>query len=267
LNPNQGAAAAEPCALCPRLCRHVCPVASAGLEAATPTAIAGAIVDAGRGLLSSDLLAQALDLCVNCGGCAAFCHIQRPLPALIRAARASPGPLAAPLGPAGSDPWVAVTSDARPWGDALGRRLRATVEVVPALPEHGLDGPGADAWCAAVSAAFAPALGRGARLVLADGGSARVLRAAGVPFTWLHEILEVPVEAGCSCDPSRAARCCGALGPLAGARPDVAARMGRRALRHPQGRTWGDVACASHLRRLGADVDDIIDRLIAEEGA
>lgn len=91
----------ESCAWCPRLCRHVCPVAVAtGLESATPTAMATAIWMAEHQQMAEEVALQAVDLCNGCGACEAHCKLHMPLPALLRAWRVARRPVeAAPLSP------------------------------------------------------------------------------------------------------------------------------------------------------------------------
>lgn len=78
----------ETCAWCPRLCRHVCPVAvGTGLEAATPTAMATAAWMADRGLMGAEVALPAVDLCNGCGACELHCKLHVPLPEILRAWR------------------------------------------------------------------------------------------------------------------------------------------------------------------------------------
>ena len=76
----------ELCAFCPKLCRHVCPVAKAtGREAATPTAKMTVVYLVKRGLLPKELATQAAALCEGCGACTAHCKHQIPVAELLRA--------------------------------------------------------------------------------------------------------------------------------------------------------------------------------------
>ena len=79
----------ESCAFCPKLCRHVCPVAvGSGREAATPTAMMTAswawLNEQGT---AESALASA-KLCVDCGACTRACKLQRPVVELLAAVRA-----------------------------------------------------------------------------------------------------------------------------------------------------------------------------------
>lgn len=258
---NHPSAEAEACALCPRLCRHVCPVASRGaVEAATPTAIAGAIVDHARGLLAPAVLGEALDLCVDCGACATFCHLGRPFPDIVRAARGAltavhPTSVLPPLVSDGE--LLAIEADERSWSAALSARIGARVHTLRTDDGLGYAAIGQGAWLAHVRETFRVVRGR---VVVADGRSARTLGAAGVSFEWLHQVLGVPVQPGCSADPSSASTCCGGIGDLAHRRPEIASRLARRA---PSAPVWGDAVCARHLTSSGCSTGDAVDHLLS----
>ncbi len=80
------------CAWCPRLCRHVCPVAvGTGLESATPTAMRAVALGVEAGALPSDLALPGTDLCLGCGACTAFCALHVDVPAALDAFRAARG--------------------------------------------------------------------------------------------------------------------------------------------------------------------------------
>ncbi len=80
----------ETCAWCPRLCRHVCPVAVAtGREAATPTSMMTIALLAQRGSVSAELAAASASLCLSCGACTQHCKVGVPVAA--RLGRPDPG--------------------------------------------------------------------------------------------------------------------------------------------------------------------------------
>lgn len=80
------------CAYCPRLCRHVCPVAVAtGWEAATPTAMMTVPLLHLRGLLDAREATAATSLCLACGACTAHCKNGVPVAELLDAFRAELG--------------------------------------------------------------------------------------------------------------------------------------------------------------------------------
>src|SRR5690606_20430343 len=117
----------ETCALCPRLCRHACPVAEGTRrEAAVPALLAETLLAWRRGRVSDEVAREAATLCVDCGACQRACHLHRPLPGLLREARTAllPEPAVAPLGHVeGDGELVAVESDERRWAEALAARL------------------------------------------------------------------------------------------------------------------------------------------------
>ncbi len=90
------------CAYCPRLCRHVCPVAVAtALESATPTAMMTAAWRVEVGLSGREIGLASTTLCLGCGACEAHCKVHIPVPSLLDAFRGAvsatpPNPLAGP---------------------------------------------------------------------------------------------------------------------------------------------------------------------------
>lgn len=257
------------CTLCPRLCRHICPVAAgSGREAATPSAIATLLRDWQAGRAPAELAAQASTLCVDCGACQEHCYLDRPLPAALREARSqllsgvAPEPLAAVQG---DGSWCAIEADERELGQVARELLQQPVRVLrtgdrlgAAAVEHpALFGPHA--------AALRGLLG-GYTLLVLDGGVARVLRAAGLEFRWLHEISAVAPHAlgSCECPGSTPRACCGGAEPLVRHHHEDAIRVGRAFLRADGLRVLRDARCREHLRRAGGSVTDVLDVLLAE---
>lgn len=81
------------CAWCPRLCRHVCPVAVAtAREAAVPTAMMVAVTQALRGALDRPDALEATRFCLGCGACTAHCKHHVPVAELLARFRAEPPP-------------------------------------------------------------------------------------------------------------------------------------------------------------------------------
>ena len=77
------------CALCPKLCRFSCPVATGTAdEGATPTAMLQAAGDARAGRIPWAEAAEALEKCTGCEACRAPCEFDQDVPALLYAARA-----------------------------------------------------------------------------------------------------------------------------------------------------------------------------------
>lgn len=87
------------CAYCPRLCRHVCPVATAtGFEAATPTAMMTVGLLHLRGELGATDALAGTSLCLGCGACTAHCKVHVPVADRLAELRATLGvPVAAPV--------------------------------------------------------------------------------------------------------------------------------------------------------------------------
>lgn len=99
----------------------------------------------------------------------------------------------------------------------------------------------------------------GRRVVVAHGDVAAVLRAAGLSFEWLHEVLGwSDMRSGCAAI-GVGAGCCGGAGALAGGHPADAARM---AVRWGAGLPVSDSRCAAHLRVAIGPVEDAVDRLL-----
>lgn len=77
------------CTFCPKLCRHVCPVAVAtGLESATATAMMTAAWLAATSGVPAD--PDALAACLGCGACTRHCKHHVPVAALLDAAATRP---------------------------------------------------------------------------------------------------------------------------------------------------------------------------------
>ena len=113
----------QTCALCPRLCRHQCPVAVAtGREAATPTQLMTTLLRWSRGEVSPELAGAAASLCTDCGACESTCGVDQPVPEMLRQARQT---LLAPAAITelemvdGGASLVAIECDDRTWGSAL----------------------------------------------------------------------------------------------------------------------------------------------------
>ncbi len=261
------------CALCPRLCRPACPVAvGTGREAATPTAIAGVLLDWQRGLVSDEHAAHAAALCTHCGGCQDHCHLHRPLPDLLieagRALLTPPAPHA--LQPVeGSQGPIVVEPDERPLAAALTtltglpHRAWKTDDYLGAASVYG---PGWSQHCVALGSHAGQAA-----VIVADGGSARALEAAGVKYRWLADVFDadLPLVSSCVCggEQQRPLQCCGATGPLPQEHPEDAALVARGfARRLTDGAVLADARCRGHLQRAGAPARDLID-LVTQDAA
>jgi ferredoxin len=246
----------ETCALCPRLCRHACPAAEGTRrEAAVPAVIAEVLLGWTRGRLPDEVAREASTLCVDCGRCRDVCHLHRPLPALLRSARAAllPTPVvAAPADVEGDGELVAIEADARRWAPALAARLDRPVARL--ATSDGLGGalrgfPGWDGHAARLRERLG-----GRRAVVADGASAGALGEAGVDVVWLHVLLPDLADGARASCALGAQDCCGGAWPLAEHHPADARRMADR---------YGtaaivDARCRGHL--VGAR--DAVDRLL-----
>lgn len=256
------------CALCPRLCRPSCPVASGSTrEAAVPALIGAALLDWTRDRLDPALAAKAATLCTDCGACQAHCHLDRPLPELLRTARSEllPCPPMARLESIeGVGRLVAVEADDRPLAAALAKRLGEPVRRWRTRDRLGVAAVEHPEWAARADA-LRTAIG-GAEVIVADGGVAHALAASKIGFRWLQEVVPEVGGGTSSCrapgDP-RPLACCGAGGPLAAHHPDDAVRVGQAWLRRGDGSALADARCREHLRGCGGAVDDALDRLLA----
>lgn len=246
----------ETCSLCPRLCRHACPVAvGTGREAATPTALAGVLVDHARGAVSDNLARQASTLCVDCGACQDECHLHQPLPSILREARAallSPSatpPLPEPPSGVSSLFLVVHRDDA----ELPGCEVPSDAELVVCPQRLGVD---ADFGLLRPNEAVATTFS-GYTLYTMDGGIFEVLRRAGLDPQWA---VKAPEGATGSCVCALGDRpplaCCGARGPLREHHPGSAKQLAAAfARRLAPGTTVLDTRCAQHLRSSGCAVD------------
>jgi hypothetical protein len=258
----------ETCALCPRLCRHACPVAvGSGREAAVPALLAQVVLRASEGALPAELGLQAATLCVDCGGCQEACHLHQALPAALLAARAAwtpPPQVEALQVPTPGAEALAVEPDARSFARALAARLG--FPVAPWKTGDGLGEAlrGHPTW--AERAAALRSIGQGRQVLVADGASARALTEAGVAYRWLPDLLPELAAGAPRCrdkEGGGSLRCCGGAGPLRRHHPATAGEVGRAWLRHYGAGPVDDVRCAAHLREVGWCSTDVIDRLLA----
>ena len=277
-----GTAEVETCALCPKLCRSVCPVASGtGREAAVPAVIAGVIREWRLGRVDPDLARRASTLCTDCGACQRYCHLDRPFPEVLRRVRSElvPQPTMEPIRPVeGDGDWVAVETDGRRWSVALARYTGNKVRRWYTADRWGRAAIEHAGWSDRMRALRAAS--EGFILVVADGGIAECLQAAKIDFRWLHDVCPELHRGvlGCREVAGMAApggqtqvtvgiACCGAAGPLKAHHPEDACRMGQRWLRDHQAMganlfTVLDTRCGEHLRDCGASVKDSVDRLL-----
>jgi ferredoxin len=242
------------CAFCPRLCRHVCPVAvGTALESATPTQMMtvawlalGERVGGG-----SEHAVAGTELCIDCGACTAHCKLHVPVAALLAEFRVSLGvarPQAEPLLPIVGDERAVVI-------------LCSEISPPPRTHLRTSDALGYAAWRggdAQVPARVAQHLA-GRTAVTDRGDVAAVLGAAGVAVsrrgTAAAEARFVTCWEGPAPGPTQLA-CCGRRGGLPERAPEVAAMVAAENARLlGAGRVaCSDAACAAFLRAAGADI-------------
>ncbi len=231
----------QTCTFCPRLCRHVCPVALAtGLEAATPSAMMGAVYLARRGLLDPSLAGRAAAMCTACGACSRHCKEQVPVGDLLSQARSRYLPPRSPeaLAPVEGDaPRVAVECDTRSWAGALARKLREPVARL-----HTSDHLGAS--CMDHPQTAEPQISSLARLldgriaITSCSACAGVLRRANLQYVWLHSLPGIHVPTPVLDSPTMKLSpapdllpgtlpCCGQGGILARSFPQLAKDLAR----------------------------------------
>ena len=269
------------CVFCPRLCRHVCPVAvGSGREAATPTAMMSGVWAWRAGHASAESAAASANLCVSCGACTSFCKLHRPVPELLAEARAELGaPPALPsLGRIeGGGELVAVEADGRRWAEALARHLGRPVARF--RDEDGLgavllsDPPRFALWARALRDRLA-----GRTLVVADHESLQAARAAELTVVHLLELipalpadrLRVRTCAGPQSPGPEAPltlACCGATTLLRRSHPEIAEDVGASAAALlPAGAVCADARCGAWLRQHGGEVDDPVSILVELAG-
>ena len=256
----------DTCSVCPRLCRPACPVASGSTrEASVPAVIAGVLYDWERGRADAGIAADAATLCTDCGACERHCHLQRPLPALLREARAKllPEPPIAPLGRVeGEGTLLAIEADDRLIASPLSRRLGVPVRRLVTPDRLGVAAVEHPRW--ETRAAEIRACVGAYEVIVADGGVAEALTASGVAFVWLHDRLpELAVGTGSCRAPGvgQPLACCGAAGPLRTHHPADARRTGEQWLRRGGDGPVLDARCGDHLRACGGAVTDPVDQL------
>jgi hypothetical protein len=253
------------CALCPRLCRHVCPVAwGTGREAATPTMLATMQVLAARGEVSSEVAYASASLCTDCGACSEHCHNDNPLSDWLREARVRDQSLADLPEVVGEGDVLLITSDNRAVAGAVAKSLQRSVATLSLPNGVGLEGLSKHERTTRLAEVSARCQARD--VVVTDGEVASALTQAKVPWRWLHELLAVDSEILATCHEGQASHlCCGAREPIRSAHPAAAQAMAKRFAEEMTGGLCADVRCANHLRACGVDVTDIVDVVVAGE--
>ena len=246
------------CAWCPRLCRHVCPVAVAtGREAATPTAmmavplLAAQIDDPGFGVAGTSL-------CLGCGACSAHCKWHVPVAEHLHAWRRDQkvvvrAEVLAPI--VGDAPRVALLTGARDWSTAWTARRGERLATMRSGDELGFA-----AWKAGDSTVLPRVMAHfERRSVLTSAlAVAELLTAAGVPVQGL-EVPAGPRFQSCYEGPSPGPgqlACCGRREGFAAREPEAAQQVGvwNARLLGDGNYICADQGCADWLRGCGAQV-------------
>ena len=266
------------CALCPKLCRHVCPVAvGTGLESTTPTAIMTEIMLAESKKPIPNTAIDALNLCTRCNQCADFCGVDQPVVALLDSARTqleAPPPRWIPPTVHGHSPTVAILCDERAWHEPLSKltgQEMATLRTPDHLGEqHRIR---TDTKNEVISALAKLMQGRTA--ITSCGTCRTALQDASITVEAIHVVSQLvpplPTWRTCHCDPGPSVdtviRCCGARAPLMIAESElsdtIAAEVGRRL--DGQAIFVPDTRCATHLQNAGVQAVGPIDPLFDTE--
>lgn len=246
------------CAYCPRLCRHVCPVAVAtGAESATAAFMMSVPLLLEREALTPADALAGTSLCLGCGACTAHCKVHIPVAdrlATWRAPRVAP-PIPDPLARIeGAAPVVCVLTSAADWSVHWSGANGQAVSVF-----HTNDSLGHAAWklghpgvLQAVGAHFA-----GFELVTGSGAVEEVARAAGLPVRRLPSLptggaVFHSCHGGPRSGPDQLA-CCGRREGFPEREPVAARQVAEENVRLLGGRvtTCADEECARWLRAHG----------------
>ena len=268
----------QTCALCPRLCRHTCPVAvGTGREAATPTSIMTTLLRWSRGDASPEIAGSAASLCTDCGACETACGVNQPVPDILRRARQT---LLAPAAITdletveGGASMVAIECDERSWASALGLHLERGVARLRTQDHLGAARLDHIQTATEHLVALRDRLG-GRIAVVCCHGCAQVTRAAGIQTQHLTELVPMPASGTIHhpCHgprlpgetPPEALNCCGAAGPLSRFHPADAEDLRTQAVRRlGEGPVCStDSRCAGQLRSGGLQVEDPVSHLLS----
>ena len=266
----------DTCALCPRLCRHRCPIAVAtGLESVTPTAIMSTIIMARHD--EHTPVGQAIDLCTRCGQCEAACGVDQPVIAVLDAARVThqnPMPPWEPPQIDGNEDHVAILCSGTDWTEAFERRHQIKLSRLTThdhLGELHFIRPDTKP---ALLQKLKETLGDKTAITTSNTCLATLLEAGCHALHISHfmgEENQTPRWRTCQCKPGPGVRtdvhCCGARAPLITSHPKVAQMVADDLRRRLDGQAVyiEDSRCAAHLKAAGTQVVDPIDRLSTTE--
>ncbi len=249
------------CAYCPRLCRHVCPVAVAtGLEGATAAAMMAAPLLLSQGVFTPADALAGTSLCLDCGACTDHCKVHVPVAERLAAWRRPYLPAPAPASLAaieGHATPVCVLTGATDWSPLWEARSGTRAATL-----HTPDALGHTAWrrgALGVLEAVAAHL-RGREIVTGSGAVEAVARAAGLT---VHR-LEIPSGEArfrtchevAAPGPTQLA-CCGRRDAFADREPDAARLVAEENVRLFAGNpvACADEECAAWLAAHGARID------------
>jgi ferredoxin len=271
-------AVVDTCALCPRLCRHVCPVAVAtGLESPTPSAIMTEVMLAEGPGSAQHEVAAALDLCTRCGHCEDFCGVGQPVVALLDAARtrhqARPNTWNAPA-IQGHALAVAIICGPHDWSAALAQDTGTTLSQMLTSDHlgeiHRIRNDTAPEVISALKRSF-----QGRTAITSCGTCKAALIAAEVAVESIESVCQsvppLPTWRTCHCEPGPSVdtltRCCGARAPLATSESTLAASMATFIRRRLDGQSVyvPDTRCAAHLQSVGVSAVGPADHLTDPE--
>jgi ferredoxin len=267
----------ESCVYCPRLCRHVCPVAvGSGRESATPTAMMTGVWRWLREESGPQEALESASLCTRCGACESHCKLNRPVSALLAEAMAQLESL--PQIPTieihGEGSWVALETDSRRWAAALSKHLNEPVARIENTDELGaslLDHP-------TLLASHLKALKsqlHDRQLMVTSHRALEIATRAGLQVHHLSHHIEAPAHERVfhPCSGPRLEgeaqpfilECCGARGPLQKHHGKIADEVAASAARELGSslHSCPDSICSSHLRSQGAQITDPIDWLLS----
>jgi Fe-S oxidoreductase len=271
----------QTCALCPKLCRHVCPVAvGTGREAATPTQIMTTLYRWTQGEVSPELAGAAVSLCTDCGACEAACGVDQPVAEILSHARLTltePAAISELARVEGGATLVAIECDERRWADALSKQIGRGVARLRTTDHLGVARMDHISTATQHLIAIRDRLG-GRTAVVSSHSCARVTEAAGIKTRHLTELVPMTptgtVHHPChgpridADTPPEALKCCGAGGPLSRMHPELAEDLREQAIERlgkDQACTT-DSRCASHLRAGGLNIDDPVSHLLSLAG-
>lgn len=267
----------DTCALCPKLCRHVCPVAvGTGLESATPTAILTEVLLANQTKEHAELTSKAIGLCTRCGACEAFCGVDQPVVALLDEARSrhqSPPPPWTPPIIHGHAPTVAVLCGADDWAPGLANALQQDLAVLR-TDDHLGEAHVIRKDTRAELVSSLARLMQGRTAITSCATCRTVLEEAGVTVESVssatRSVPAFPTWRTCHCSPGPSVdtviRCCGARAPLTLEHPQLADVMAKEIATRLEGQTVfvPDARCAAHLVSAGAPVVGPTDHLLQD---